>query len=84
MYDPDECARSNLHGCSNSLRNENMSEYTDDDIRRAFDWYSEHKDHVDRLMKGEKHLFPMSGSDISHPELWKAGAWKWFFELYSD
>lgn len=56
------------------------SEYTADDVARGQAWYAKHRLHVDRLMlwSGARE-FPMSGSDIGHPELWKPGAWKWFF-----
>ncbi len=56
--------------------------YSDKDISRGFAWYAQHKDHVDSLVKIQKDSFPMSGSDISRPELWKAGGWKWFFQQY--
>ncbi len=57
--------------------------YTAEDILRGLAWYAKHKDHVDRLIKGARHSFPMSGSDIGHPELWKAGGWKWFLERWT-
>ena len=55
-------------------------EYTPEDYRRGWEWYFSHKRHVDFLVAEARRSFPMSGSDISHPEMWKAGAWKWFFE----
>ncbi len=48
------------------------------DLLRGKQWYEKHKIHVDKLVENVQHEFPMSGSDISRPELWKAGAWKWF------
>ncbi len=58
------------------------TEYTDEDIARAREWYAKHHVHVDRLMKSTKSCFPMSGSDISNPEMWKIAGWKWFFATY--
>jgi len=58
------------------------TEYDVSDIMRGWAWYNQHKIHVDRLVKGVKHLFPMSGSDIGKPELWKPGGWKWFLKEY--
>jgi len=55
------------------------TDYTDIDIARGFAWYAQHKPYVDRALLITGKAFPMSGSDISHPELWKIGAWKWFF-----
>jgi hypothetical protein len=49
------------------------------DIKRAGKWYDAHKDHVDALMRGCHKSYPMSGSDISRPELWKAAAWNYYF-----
>jgi len=56
--------------------------YTPEDINRGTVWYSKHKAHVDRLIENQEHEYPMSGSDISRPELWKAGGWKWFLKNY--
>jgi hypothetical protein len=55
------------------------TEYSDTDIERAREWYAEHKAHVDRLMEDCNQAWPMSGSDIARPELWKPAAWNWFF-----
>jgi hypothetical protein len=55
------------------------TEYTEADRCRARDWYAAHKPHVDRLMQElDEKPYPASGSDISRPELWKSGHWKWF------
>jgi len=63
-------------------------EMTDFDfINTAFEWYQQHTDHVDRLMKTEVNslvpYFPPSREDKNHPELWKPGHWRWFFENYN-
>lgn len=55
------------------------TEHSDDDIQRAREWYAAHKEHVNALMASCDKSFPMSGSDISRPELWKAAAWNWLF-----
>ena len=43
-------------------------------------FYARHTNHVDsiRKAKGELSVAP-SGSDIFHPDLWKAIHWNWFF-----
>jgi hypothetical protein len=56
--------------------------YLPEDIERAHQWYKMHKDHVDNLMKCTLRKYPMSGSDIAHPELWKPSGWLWFFDSY--
>lgn len=55
------------------------TEYSEADIQRANDWYRNHKSVVDALMDGCNKSYPMSGSDISRPELWKPAAWNYFF-----
>jgi hypothetical protein len=61
-----------------------VTDYTEEDIARALRWYRRHKIYVDKLIKIGKAEFPMSGSDIMHPELWKPGGWRWFFKQYSS
>lgn len=56
--------------------------YMPADIERGRAWYAKHKLHVDQLVKNEKREYPMSGSDIRRPELWKAPAWKWFLSRF--
>jgi hypothetical protein len=46
---------------------------------RALEFFTKHRDHVERLMKEGKHVYPPSGSDRLHPELWKSAMWRWFF-----
>ena len=48
----------------------------------GYDWYKQHTEHVKRLLKEAKTSFIPCNRDISHPELWKAGSWKWFFENF--
>lgn len=55
------------------------TEYSDADIQRAREWYNAHSHHVDALMAGCDKSYPMSGSDIGRPELWKAAAWNYLF-----
>jgi hypothetical protein len=65
------------------------TQYLPRDIARARQWYADHKDHVKRIIQdGHAGLsiqneFPMSGSDIARPELWKSGAWRWFLRRYA-
>ncbi len=42
-------------------------------------WYNEHKRHVNKIIKEEKHEYKPIGSDFFKPELWKAAHWIWFF-----
>jgi hypothetical protein len=58
--------------------------YTDEDIGRALTWYEAHRPHVEALMKDCSQAWPMTGSDISHPELWKAAGWNWFIPKYGN
>ena len=59
----------------------NFSELSSEDKERVMAvglrWYNLHKEHVDSLCKEEKELYPPSGSDCFHPELWKSGHWNW-------
>jgi hypothetical protein len=60
------------------------TEYLQSDIDRGRQWYIKHKHHVLRIVKEERHEYPMSESDISHPELWKPAAWRWFLKQYGE
>lgn len=60
------------------------TEYLPKDVERGYRWYAQHKIHVDKIIKEEKREYPMSGSDISKPELWKPAAWRWFFMRYGN
>ena len=55
---------------------------TAQDVLRGKKWYKDHKKHVDYLVSIDQQPFPMSGSDISHPELWKPGGWRWFIAKF--
>ena len=46
------------------------------DIDRARAWYSDHQEHVDRLINQQ--AYEPEGSDRIRPELWKAAHWAWF------
>ena len=44
-------------------------------------WWDKHESHVDWLIASRDDggvAYPPSGSDRFHPELWKAGHWRWF------
>jgi len=47
---------------------------------KAGNWYLLHKEHVDKLTKGDKGSIYPIGSDESHPELWKPMHWRWFLK----
>ncbi len=53
------------------------TEPNDRDIFRAYDWYAQHSDHVDAIVRLENSEYPPSGSDCHQPTLWKAAHWKW-------
>lgn len=47
---------------------------------RARAWRDEHTDHVQRLLNstdGACLIYPPSGSDVVHPELWRPPHWRW-------
>lgn len=46
----------------------------------ARQWYIEHKQHVDKLIKNDREgiEYRPSLEDLEKPNLWKAGSWKWF------
>jgi hypothetical protein len=53
------------------------------DANRAWEWYTQHEPHVQRLMKLAQDRgaipFEPSPSDSFQPQLWKAESWLWFF-----
>lgn len=56
------------------------------DLLKAHQWYTAHSEHVQNLLKnsfGKKGVEP-TGSDASHPELWKAIHWIWFFNFENE
>lgn len=50
----------------------------------AWNWYTEQAEHVDALMKCHDKRIAPSGSDLFHPELWKAIHWNWYMRLVDD
>lgn len=50
------------------------------DTERAIEWAGNHPEHVYGLLDSAETKAPIepTGSDISHPELWKDIHWKWF------
>lgn len=49
---------------------------------RAWAWYRQHREHVDRMVRLRSPLrfclmYPPSGSDCLRPELWKPSHWRW-------
>ena len=58
-----------------------------DAISSATQWWNAHKRHIDQLMSSNDDggaAFPPSGSDRYHPELWKAGHWRWLKAFHRD
>lgn len=51
------------------------------DIGKAWAWANEHAVHVGKLMASTSVSYAPSGSDCSHPELWKPGHWNWLHSL---
>ena len=43
-------------------------------------WYSEHKEHVDKLMSTAEYGYVPSDEDYNNPELWKPQHWNWYFK----
>lgn len=50
-------------------------------IMKASVWFHEHTEHVKKLMGEETLAYSPSGSDCGRPELWKAGHWRWYFQV---
>lgn len=55
-----------------------------DYVELAYDFYERHTAHVTDLLKLDVNprAFKPSSEDLHHPELWKPGHWRWFFENY--
>lgn len=53
---------------------------TDNEIRMAAKWQSQHARIVDALLAEAGEAYPPTGSDVGRPELWEAAHWKWFIE----
>ena len=47
-------------------------------LHAAAEWQESQFEHVQELRQSTQHSYPPSGSDIFHPELWKAAHWRWF------
>lgn len=56
---------------------------------RAVRWSLHHMEHVIRLIQDTSspnmysYSYPPSGSDLFHPELWKASHWRWANEEFN-
>ena len=58
-----------------------MKNKTDYWIEKAKKWYTEHKEHVDRLHNSTNYSYPPTESlDIDNPNLWKGAHWRWFLD----
>ena len=55
-----------------------MSEKTFAD--ETYEWYLEHEEHVNKLIKNETFAYRPSLEDYYRPNVWKAGHWLWLFE----
>lgn len=53
---------------------------TDNEIRMAAKWQSQHSKFVDALLTDAGKACPPTGSVVCRPELWKPAHWKWFIE----
>lgn len=58
-------------------------DYSFDYIEKAYEWYLNHKEHVDEMVSFGETKLPPSNEDRNHPELWKAATWRWFFYNYN-
>lgn len=52
-------------------------------IEHAYQWYEEHKEHVEFLIKDEMFKVEPSKEDATNPALWKSIHWVWFFDNYN-
>lgn len=55
------------------------------DLRPIIRWFAGHREHVNRLIldaENEDVMFAPCKEDFRHPELWKAGSWRWLFWGY--
>jgi hypothetical protein len=64
------------------LRQPNMELHMsiDEALNRGKVWYKEHAKHVAKILhkNPSKTAIKPTGSDLIHPELWKAIHWRWF------
>lgn len=54
-----------------------------DYIEKAYEWYENHKEHVEKIIEEGDNSIKPSKEDIEHPELWKGIHWSWFFDNYN-
>lgn len=55
-----------------------------DEIKAGHDWWNKHASYVARLIVGCSDSYRPVGSDMIHPELWKAAHWNWFIETHGS
>ena len=53
---------------------------TKEQIKRGQEWMRRHPSYIVMLVVGDDKAWEPSGSDASHPELWKDGHWRWFMQ----
>lgn len=64
----------------NPIEFEQLSKAEQDEIvLRSAEWADNHWEHVTRLIESATACVAPSGSDLNHPELWKAIHWLWFW-----
>jgi hypothetical protein len=50
-----------------------------DQVKKAFDFYEAHRDHVKKLVLTATTAYaPTLSQDKNDPRLWRAPHWKWF------
>ena len=50
---------------------------TDADKEIARNWYREHRQHVNDMLRHKGAMVEPTGSDAGRPELWKDIHWRW-------
>jgi len=55
---------------------------TQEQEKRALEWYGSHDFHVNHITKDTLDNFPPSDEDINDPALWKPEHWLWFRTNY--
>lgn len=70
-----KCAIQNVSSMSAKLEDA----LTNEQIGRAFLFYSKHREYIWVLVDGyDKTFEPTQSEDKNDPSIWKAGHWKWF------
>lgn len=60
-----------------------LCELSFEQIDMAHDWYSNHKNHVNRLYYTCSNSYPPTlAYDKNNPSVWKPEHWKWFIDKY--